>query len=207
MHFETAVGPMALVMVGALIVASIETVFDAPRSPYREARDRPRTIVDLPAAKKSADFCSARPSSSWCRATSFIPNDRLAVGSSRANGRIARHAHARVSPNGITASIRAAPSFSINNRSKPSATPAQRWQTVAHRREQTLIRRRCIATGACAGSSESCAMRRAQHIGIDELVVTVRNFDAVDDQLEAFARRYAPSASVTTRASAAWSAG
>ena len=36
MHFKTAVGPMVLVMVGALIVASIETVFDAPKSPYRK---------------------------------------------------------------------------------------------------------------------------------------------------------------------------
>jgi phosphatidylserine decarboxylase len=35
MHFRTAAGPMVLVMVGALIVASIETVFDAPTSPYR----------------------------------------------------------------------------------------------------------------------------------------------------------------------------
>lgn len=34
MHFNTAVGPAALVMVGALIVASIETVFDSPQSPY-----------------------------------------------------------------------------------------------------------------------------------------------------------------------------
>ena len=36
MHFRTGVGPMVLVMVGALIVASIETVFDAPKSPYRK---------------------------------------------------------------------------------------------------------------------------------------------------------------------------
>ncbi len=34
MQFDTAVGTMALVMVGALIVASIETVFGAPQSPY-----------------------------------------------------------------------------------------------------------------------------------------------------------------------------
>jgi phosphatidylserine decarboxylase len=34
MHFETPRGPYALVMVGAMLVASIETVFDAPRSPY-----------------------------------------------------------------------------------------------------------------------------------------------------------------------------
>ena len=36
MRFETAHGPYALVMVGAMLVASIETVFDAPPSPYRE---------------------------------------------------------------------------------------------------------------------------------------------------------------------------
>ena len=36
MRFETARGPYALVMVGAMLVASIETVFDSPRSPYRE---------------------------------------------------------------------------------------------------------------------------------------------------------------------------
>ncbi len=35
MHFDSAIGPFVLVMVGALIVASIETVFDAPASPYR----------------------------------------------------------------------------------------------------------------------------------------------------------------------------
>jgi phosphatidylserine decarboxylase len=34
MRFNTAVGPVAMVMVGALIVASIETVFDSPQSPY-----------------------------------------------------------------------------------------------------------------------------------------------------------------------------
>jgi phosphatidylserine decarboxylase len=36
MRFNTAVGPVAMVMVGALVVASIETVFDSPRSPYAE---------------------------------------------------------------------------------------------------------------------------------------------------------------------------
>lgn len=35
-EFETAAGRMLEVMVGALIVASIETVWDGPRSPYRE---------------------------------------------------------------------------------------------------------------------------------------------------------------------------
>jgi phosphatidylserine decarboxylase len=35
MHFKTARGPLVVVMVGALIVASIETVFGAPESPYR----------------------------------------------------------------------------------------------------------------------------------------------------------------------------
>ena len=35
-EFETAHGTMLLVMVGAMIVASIETVWDGPRSPYRE---------------------------------------------------------------------------------------------------------------------------------------------------------------------------
>jgi phosphatidylserine decarboxylase len=34
MRFDTTVGPVAMVMVGALIVASIETVFDSPQSPY-----------------------------------------------------------------------------------------------------------------------------------------------------------------------------
>jgi phosphatidylserine decarboxylase len=34
MRFDTAVGPVAMVMVGALIVASIESVFASPRSPY-----------------------------------------------------------------------------------------------------------------------------------------------------------------------------
>ena len=37
-EFETAHGRMLVVMVGALIVASIETVWDGPRSPYRETQ-------------------------------------------------------------------------------------------------------------------------------------------------------------------------
>lgn len=36
MEFETAHGRMLVVMVGAMVVASIETVWDGPRSPYRE---------------------------------------------------------------------------------------------------------------------------------------------------------------------------
>ena len=36
MRFESTRGPYALVMVGAMLVASIETVFDSPQSPYRE---------------------------------------------------------------------------------------------------------------------------------------------------------------------------
>ncbi len=36
--FETAHGRMLVVLVGALIVASIETVWDGPRSPYRETK-------------------------------------------------------------------------------------------------------------------------------------------------------------------------
>jgi phosphatidylserine decarboxylase len=36
MHFRTAIGPLVMVMVGALIVASIETVFDGPASPYQK---------------------------------------------------------------------------------------------------------------------------------------------------------------------------
>ncbi|HIL56963.1 MAG TPA: phosphatidylserine decarboxylase, partial [Rhodothermales bacterium] len=36
MEFETAHGRMLVVMVGAMIVASIETVWDGPRSPYRQ---------------------------------------------------------------------------------------------------------------------------------------------------------------------------
>lgn len=39
-EFETASGPMALVLVGALIVASIQTAWDGPESPYRERRHR-----------------------------------------------------------------------------------------------------------------------------------------------------------------------
>ena len=33
-HFETAIGPMAVVLVGAMIVAGIETVWEGPSSPY-----------------------------------------------------------------------------------------------------------------------------------------------------------------------------
>lgn len=41
MVFDTAVGPAALVMVGAMIVASIETPFDTPASPYQRLLDTP----------------------------------------------------------------------------------------------------------------------------------------------------------------------
>ena len=37
-EFETAFGTLLVVMVGALVVASIETVWDGPRSPYAEER-------------------------------------------------------------------------------------------------------------------------------------------------------------------------
>ncbi len=37
-EFETASGRMLVVLVGAMIVASIETVWDGPHSPYREKR-------------------------------------------------------------------------------------------------------------------------------------------------------------------------
>lgn len=44
-RFETPFGPMLVVMVGALIVASIETIWDGPASPYQErsesTHDRP----------------------------------------------------------------------------------------------------------------------------------------------------------------------
>jgi len=45
-EFDTALGPMLLVLVGALIVASIETVWPGPRSPYRrqETRDYDETF-------------------------------------------------------------------------------------------------------------------------------------------------------------------
>ena len=36
MEFETALGKMLVVMVGAMIVASIETMWEGPRSPYRQ---------------------------------------------------------------------------------------------------------------------------------------------------------------------------
>ena len=38
MEFETALGKMLVVMVGAMIVASIETVWGGPRSPYRQTQ-------------------------------------------------------------------------------------------------------------------------------------------------------------------------
>ena len=61
MHFDSAIGPYVLVMVGALIVASIETVFDAPTSPYRSEVTRTRTPEHSCAATRSAAFCSAPP--------------------------------------------------------------------------------------------------------------------------------------------------
>ncbi len=37
-HFDTRLGPMAVVLVGAMIVAGIETVWDGPASPYRHVQ-------------------------------------------------------------------------------------------------------------------------------------------------------------------------
>ncbi|MGB3541625.1 archaetidylserine decarboxylase [Rubrivirga sp.] len=48
MEFETAAGTMLVVMVGAMIVASIETVWDGPASPYRS---RQVTRYDLEVEK------------------------------------------------------------------------------------------------------------------------------------------------------------
>jgi phosphatidylserine decarboxylase len=47
-EFHTLAGPMAVVLVGALIVASIETVWDGPISPYQERRER---RYDIPFAR------------------------------------------------------------------------------------------------------------------------------------------------------------
>ena len=47
-EFDTVAGPMAVVLVGALIVASIETAWDGPVSPYHERRERRH---DLPFAR------------------------------------------------------------------------------------------------------------------------------------------------------------
>jgi phosphatidylserine decarboxylase len=42
--FDTAFGPLAVVLVGALIVASIETVWDGPASPYRDREIRTHAL-------------------------------------------------------------------------------------------------------------------------------------------------------------------
>ena len=47
-EFETEAGRMLVILVGALIVASIETVWAGPRSPYRE---KTVTTHDLPFEK------------------------------------------------------------------------------------------------------------------------------------------------------------
>lgn len=43
-EFEADFGPFVVVLVGALIVASIEAVFDAPESPYREQVEREHDV-------------------------------------------------------------------------------------------------------------------------------------------------------------------
>ncbi len=84
----------------------------------------------------------------------------------------------------MTSSMRAAPSLRIINRSKPSATPGTARQTVAHRREQTRIVRGFVAT--CVAALLEIGRHAPLHdIGVDEFVVTIRHFHAVDDQFEA----------------------
>ena len=39
-HFDTAAGDMLVILVGALIVASIDTVWDGPESPYRDRQQQ-----------------------------------------------------------------------------------------------------------------------------------------------------------------------
>jgi phosphatidylserine decarboxylase len=79
MHFDSAIGPFVLVMVGALIVASIETVFDAPQSPYlREvtlAHDRSFTRGD-----EIGRFLVGSTVIVIVPRDAFVPATRLAVG-------------------------------------------------------------------------------------------------------------------------------
>ncbi len=84
----------------------------------------------------------------------------------------------------MTSSMRATPSLRIINRSKPSATPEQPRQPVAHRRKQAAIVRGNIAAGTTP-QLDIGGHAMLHHVGVGEFVVAVRHFYTVDDQLEA----------------------
>ena len=68
-YFDTEAGPMAMVLVGAMIVAGIQTVWSGqvappPREPHTSTTNTPRPVSPWPAAKKWAASYSAPPSSS-----------------------------------------------------------------------------------------------------------------------------------------------
>ena len=80
MQFDSAIGPLILVMVGALIVASIETVFDAPKSPYRseQANTHDRAFVR---GDEIGRFLLGSTVIVIVPRDTFVPAPRLAVGS------------------------------------------------------------------------------------------------------------------------------
>lgn len=80
MHFDSAIGPFVLVMVGALIVASIETVFNAPMSPYRaeESSTHDRAFAR---GDEIGRFLLGSTVIVIVPRDTFAPSPRLAVGS------------------------------------------------------------------------------------------------------------------------------
>ena len=79
MHFDGAIGPFVLVMVGALIVASIETVFDSPPSPYRSemTNTHARTFAR---GEEIGRFLLGSTVIVVVPRDTFVPAPRLAVG-------------------------------------------------------------------------------------------------------------------------------
>ncbi len=80
MHFDSAIGPYVLIMVGALIVASIETVFNAPTSPYRSevTNTHARTFAR---GDEIGRFLLGSTVIVVVPRNTFVPAPRLAVGS------------------------------------------------------------------------------------------------------------------------------
>jgi phosphatidylserine decarboxylase len=84
-EFETPFGPAALVMVGAMIVASIETTWDGPKSPYRQRTDDACTIefdrgAELGRFLLGSTAILAVPNGAFAAAPDLVPGQKITMG-------------------------------------------------------------------------------------------------------------------------------
>jgi phosphatidylserine decarboxylase len=88
--FSSAAGPMVVVLVGALIVASIETVWEGPASPFRqlERRDHALTLErgsELGRFKMGSTVIVITPPGSFIPSPELRPGQRIRLGQALAS--------------------------------------------------------------------------------------------------------------------------